>query len=133
MFNRLKSYDATNDIGHFVDGCYPQHEIMVDTGLVSPFDVHNGSLCSVIGEVYLSGDGERCDKPAIRARTITAMDGIDIGLYIKALELRRKFLGEETRQMVQISRELRGSDKKGQDQTSADVICIEEDDNIEDC
>ena len=59
----------------------------------SAFDgaVRTGSRVCVIGEARRVGDEALFE---IRARVVRAMDGLDMRAYGKALEIRRKFLGE---------------------------------------
>ena len=59
----------------------------------SAFDgaVSTGSRVCVIGEARRVGDEALFE---IRARVVRAMDGLDMRAYGKALEIRRKFLGE---------------------------------------
>lgn len=97
---KLVRYDTDTERGTLratSKGASGDVEIDVDFSAVrrdedSAFDgaVSTGSRVCVIGEV------RRVDEASfeIRARVVCAMDGLDMRAYGKALDIRRKFLGE---------------------------------------
>lgn len=84
---RAKSHDiSTSELKVCEDGC----ELVIDTSLVEPMAFNRGSLYQFIGEVNIN------EKITLRARIACCIDGMDMDLFNQALDIRRKYLQEDT-------------------------------------
>ena len=61
----------------------------VYTSLIGPFEFRIGSLYQCIGEGFVPRNSV---VPSLRARVVRNVDGLDLNLFSKALESKRKFL-----------------------------------------
>lgn len=83
---RLLRYDTKNGLvwlGHFES---PYLELPIDCSLVQPFPYSHGALYQFIGEV--DGSGKTCSGPVVRALAYRCVEGLDMGVYIRALAVR---------------------------------------------
>jgi hypothetical protein len=62
----------------------------VDTSLLGQIEFRIGGLFQFIGEM-----GKQHGKLQLRARVVRNIDGLDAGLFERALQVRREFLNEE--------------------------------------
>lgn len=84
---RAKAHDiSTSELKVCEDGC----ELVIDTSLVEPMAFNRGSLYQFIGEVNMN------EKITLRARIACCIDGMDMDLFNQALDIRRKYLQEDT-------------------------------------
>ena len=84
---RAKVHDiTTSELKVCEDGC----EFVIDTSLVEPMAFNRGSLYQFIGEVNMD------EKMILRARIACCIDGMDMDLFNQALDIRRKYLQENT-------------------------------------
>jgi hypothetical protein len=116
----VDSYDAELDQCWFRCACFPHDRLLVQTTRISPFDHGVGVVYAIIGEVDARGQvgaasrgrlagaplastGRKTDRgrsrmapqqPVLKARVAVPMAGVDTKLYVKALAMRREFLGE---------------------------------------
>ncbi|XP_077985499.1 CST complex subunit TEN1-like [Glandiceps talaboti] len=63
----------------------------IDTKLVEPFNSKIGSVFQFIGELDYLCEGFTV---IIQARVVRCVDGVDVTLYYRALDLQRKYLQE---------------------------------------
>eukprot|EP00123_Amoebidium_parasiticum_P020865 comp5776_c0_seq1/m.1644 comp5776_c0_seq1/g.1644 ORF comp5776_c0_seq1/g.1644 comp5776_c0_seq1/m.1644 type:complete len:133 (-) comp5776_c0_seq1:332-730(-) len=75
------------------------YELRIDTSILDPINWRLSSSFQVIGEVRVepgAQDGETTDtgKVWLRARVGRCVDGMDMGLFLEALAIRRKFLDQ---------------------------------------
>jgi len=64
--------------------------LVVDTSLVEPMAFNRGCMYHFIGEVNIG------EKITLRARIACCIDGMDMDLFNQALDIRRKYLQEDT-------------------------------------
>jgi hypothetical protein len=84
---RISSYDAICSVATLeMEG----KQLKVDTRLVEPQPFRHNSLFQIIGEI-LDGDcSYNCPSIMLRARVCRCVDGLDVKLYYKALDIRRR-------------------------------------------
>ena len=87
VLGKLTGFDAAASEATLEDAGWP---LKVDTSLLGQPALRIGGLFSFIGETETRHDGLR-----LRARVVRCVDGIDLGLFDRALQLRRQFLQEE--------------------------------------
>ncbi|KAK3718269.1 hypothetical protein QZH41_013177 [Actinostola sp. cb2023] len=88
-WGRVLSHDIRSSQVKIKDGT---KELTVDTAFVEPFAFIRGSMYNFIGElICLAGI-----PVSLKARTATCIDGMDMNLFKQALDVRRRFLQEET-------------------------------------
>lgn len=86
LFCRAVAHDITkSQVQIAADGV----QILIDTSLVEPMAFNIGSTYNFIGEMSCHG------KLILRARIACCIDGMDMDLFDKALDVRRKYLQEE--------------------------------------
>jgi len=86
-WGRAKAHDiTTSELKVYEDGC----ELVIDTSLVEPMAFNRGSMYQFIGEVNIS------ERIVLRARIACCIDGMDMDLFNQALDIRRKYLKEDT-------------------------------------
>jgi len=71
--------------------------LRIDTRLIEPFQVQPGDLALFIGEMHnhIPTVGQLQQQMQLRARVHSCVNGLDMKLYAKALELRRRFFAGE--------------------------------------
>lgn len=103
---RLSEHDIDDCIAKLVD---PQtkKELTIDTSLIEPFGARLGSLFQMIGELETIGSGDFRTSGSgdfrtkvgncvvLKARVVRCVDGMDLALYRKALQLQREFLSKK--------------------------------------
>ena len=82
---RLKEYDLSSQWAILQ---HQKHIIKVDTKYLGDFKHIIGNYYSVLGEIHIDDSQDL----VLNARLIRNVNGLDISLYEKILETRRKFL-----------------------------------------
>ncbi|CAH2046882.1 unnamed protein product [Thlaspi arvense] len=91
----LKGYSIETAIGVIEDG---DKSLRIDTQHLRDVSFRVGSIYQFIGELHIDPNNEAILQP----RTGRNVDGIDMNLYRKTIELLRKFLEvEDNRNMVE--------------------------------
>eukprot|EP00039_Didymoeca_costata_P009604 m.127306 g.127306 ORF g.127306 m.127306 type:complete len:123 (-) comp14543_c0_seq1:1362-1730(-) len=86
---KIKTYDAReNNVILELAGC----ELRVDVALVEPTNFKETSLFQFLGTFQSTGEGPVPQKYFLKARIAKCVNGLDIALFRKALEIRRSFL-----------------------------------------
>lgn len=88
---RLLRYDTKNNLvwlGHYEP---PYLELAIDCSLVQPFPYSQGALYQFIGEV--DGSGRTCSGIVVRALAHRCVEGLDMGVYTRALAIRNREIG----------------------------------------
>ena len=67
-------------------------ELIICSNLIEPVAFQIGHLYQFIGEMTDTGR----DSLVLRARVAICVDGLDMNLFQQALDIRRKYLGEES-------------------------------------
>lgn len=67
-----------------------QHQILVCTKLVEPFQAQMGSLYTVLGELEHQKDGDS----VVKARVLTCVEGLNLPLLEQAIADQRKYQRE---------------------------------------
>ena len=86
---RISTYDVTCSIATLqFDG----FELKVDTRLVEPQPFRRNSLFQMIGEIDEDDlrKSDRSESVVLRVRVCRCVDGLDVKLYYKALDMRRQ-------------------------------------------
>lgn len=92
-FGRLSLYDMTKSRATLTAQRGPeQHQVLVCTELVEPFQAQAGSLYLVLGELEQQEGG-----PAVKARVLTCVEGLRLPLLERAVEEQRLYLRDRGR------------------------------------
>ena len=87
---RISSYDATCSIATLeLEG----NQLKVDTRLVEPQAFRQSSLFQMIGEIIDDDRSHDCPSSVsivLQARVCRCVDGLDVKLYYKAVDVRRR-------------------------------------------
>ncbi|KAF3553722.1 hypothetical protein F2Q69_00014272, partial [Brassica cretica] len=96
----LKGYSVETAIGVIEDG---EKSLKINTQHLRDVSFRVGSVYQFIGELHIEPNNEVSFHPILQARTGRNVDGIDINLYRKTIELLRRFLEveEDNRNMVE--------------------------------
>uniref|UniRef100_A0A8C3YRU8 CST complex subunit TEN1 n=1 Tax=Catagonus wagneri TaxID=51154 RepID=A0A8C3YRU8_9CETA len=93
-FGRLCSYDLTQSrVTLTAQHRSDQHQILVCTKLVEPFQAQIGSLYTVLGELERQEDG----GSVVKARVLTCVEGMNLPLLEQAIREQRLYLQERDR------------------------------------
>ncbi|CAH8353225.1 unnamed protein product [Eruca vesicaria subsp. sativa] len=92
----LRAYSVETDIGVIEDG---DKSLKINTQYLRDVSFRVGSLYQFIGELHIEPNNEAI----LQARTGRNVDGVDMNLYRKTIELLRQFLEveEDNRNMVE--------------------------------
>ncbi|XP_069338968.1 CST complex subunit TEN1 isoform X2 [Eulemur rufifrons] len=90
-FGRLCLYDVTQSRAKLTaQHDSDQHELLVCTKLVEPFQAQEGSLYVVLGELEPQEDG----GPVVKARVLTCVEGMNLPLLEQAIQEQRRYQQE---------------------------------------
>lgn len=94
-FGRLCFYDVTQSrVTLTAQRGSEQHQVLVCTKLVEPFQAQVGSLYTVLGELEHQKDG----GPVVKARVLTCVEGMNLALLEQAIGEQRAYLrGRDSR------------------------------------
>mmetsp|Transcript_28750 Transcript_28750/g.37735 ORF Transcript_28750/g.37735 Transcript_28750/m.37735 type:complete len:133 (+) Transcript_28750:217-615(+) len=100
VIGRLSYYDAKNNRAQ-ID--FKGSMLDVDTSLVDPNEEHYpiGGLIEYTGEIMLLEDLHSMSKVAkLKARSMRTMEGLDIGLFTEALNLRKVYTSHSSANLL---------------------------------
>ncbi|KAM5274094.1 CST complex subunit TEN1 [Ctenodactylus gundi] len=90
-FGRLSLYDmARSEVTLTAQQGSDQHQLLVCTKLVEPFQAQVGSLYMVLGELEHQDDG----SPVLKARVLTCVEGMNLPLLEEAIREQRLYQQE---------------------------------------
>ncbi|XP_037013584.1 CST complex subunit TEN1 [Artibeus jamaicensis] len=90
-FGRLCLYDVTQSrVTLTAQRGSEQHEILVCTELVEPFQAQVGSLYMVLGEL----EHQKDSGPVVKARVLTCVEGMNLALLEQAIGEQRAYQRE---------------------------------------
>ncbi|XP_024409729.1 CST complex subunit TEN1 [Desmodus rotundus] len=90
-FGRLCLYDVTQSrVTLTAQRGSEQHQTLVCTKLVEPFQAQMGSLYTVLGELEHQQDG----GPVVKARVLTCVEGMNLALLERAISEQRAYQRE---------------------------------------
>ncbi|CAD5315709.1 unnamed protein product [Arabidopsis thaliana] len=89
LFCRLRGYSVETAIGVIEDG---GRSLKINTQNIRDVSLRVGSIYQFIGELHIEQPN---NEAILQARTGRNVDGIDMNLYRKTIELLRQFLKEE--------------------------------------
>ena len=92
MFSKLSRVQSHDIANHIVEIKDVVHELNICSRLIEPVAFQIGHLYQFIGEMTDSGRGGL----VLRARVAFCVEGMDLTLFQQALDIRRKYLEEET-------------------------------------
>ncbi|XP_012634311.1 CST complex subunit TEN1 isoform X2 [Microcebus murinus] len=92
-FGRLCLYDvAESRVKLTAQHGSDEHELLVCTKLVEPFQAQEGSLYVVLGELEPQEDG----GPVVKARVLTCVEGMNLPLLEQAIQEQRRYQQERS-------------------------------------
>ena len=87
-FLRLQTHDFEQCRAVITD-LTSKHSVTIDTRLIEPFQATTGVTFQFIGEMHPS---DTSDKMLLQARVVRCVEGLDLSLYERAIDIQRRYL-----------------------------------------